>query len=198
MRNKKKIIQLSHILDTSRDGFEERFPLYPLIVNLDTFKQAKKYLANSDEYVKALSGDSSESTEKVTDLFKLEGVSLEKQYQFRYYIAESCRETRMDLVSKETDDNGESTEIYNSTSVSKIFKNFCSTLVCEFLMRIGTMLKKEIETRGIKTVNDTIISAVISHYHTVCGVDEKQTLEFIRTATAKYQQPYLQPPKQEE
>ena len=53
-------------------------------------------------------------------------------------------------------------------------------------MRIGAMLKKEIETRGIKTVNDTIISAVISHYHMVCGVDEEQTLEFIRTATAKY------------
>ena len=53
-------------------------------------------------------------------------------------------------------------------------------------MRIGTMLKKEIETRGIKTVNDTIIAAVISHYHTVCGVDEKLTLEFIRTVTTKY------------
>jgi len=184
--DKKKIIQLSHILDTTKDGFEERFPLYPLIVNLETFKQAKKYLANPVEYIKALSGDESDNAEKVTDLFTLDCVSIEKQYQFKYYIAESCRETIMDLVNKETDKNGEPTDIYNSTSVSKIFKNFCSTLVCEFLMRIGTMLKKEIETRGIKTVNDTIINAVISHYHTVCGVEEGPTIDFIREVTTKY------------
>ena len=76
--------------------------------------------------------------------------------------------------------------VYNYTSVSKIFKNFCSTLICEFLMRIGNMLAKEIETRGIKTVNDTIIGTVISHYHTVCGVDETATIDFIRTVTTKY------------
>lgn len=120
--------------------------------------------------------------DKNTDIFTLDGLTLDKQYQFRYYIGESCREVRMDLVARAA----EGSDVYNYTSVSKIFKNFCSTLVCEFLMRIGQMLGKEIDTRGIKTVNDTVIGTVISHYHIVCGVDEKATFEFIRSATSKY------------
>jgi hypothetical protein len=189
--DKKKIIQLSHILDTTKEGFEERFPLYPLIVNLDTFKQAHEYLKNPPP-AKVTTSDTddeksdthtkSNKVEKDNDVFHIDGVSLETQYQFRYYIAESCRETRMDLASE----SGDETSVYNYTSVSKIFKNFCSTLICEFLMRIGTMLSKEIETRGIKTVNDTIIGTVISHYHTVCGVDETNTINFIREVTTKY------------
>lgn len=199
----KKIIQLSHILDTSKPGFAERFPLYPLIVNLDTFKQAQKYLqeqaspAKKDDEptIKAeetadesndadIKDDEKETVkpDKNTDIFTLDGLTLDKQYQFRYYIGESCREVRMDLVARAA----EGSDVYNYTSVSKIFKNFCSTLVCEFLMRIGQMLGKEIDTRGIKTVNDTVIGTVISHYHIVCGVDEKATFEFIRSATSKY------------
>lgn len=201
--DKKKIIQLSHILDTTKEGFEQRFPLYPLIVNLDTFKQAQEYL-NKPPAAKVVAvvpattdvNDSSDEksdapvkkvkVEKDTDVFTLDGVSLDTQYQFRYYIAESCRETRMDLAKSAVDADGELMTVYNYTSVSKIFKNFCSTLICEFLMRIGNMLAKEIETRGIKTVNDTIIGTVISHYHTVCGVDETATIDFIRTVTTKY------------
>ena len=201
--DKKKIIQLSHILDTTKEGFEKRFPLYPLIVNLDTFKQAQEYL-NKPPTAKVVAvvpattdvDDSSDEksdapvkkvkVEKDTDVFTLDGVSLDTQYQFRYYIAESCRETRMDLAKSAVDADGELMTVYNYTSVSKIFKNFCSTLICEFLMRIGNMLAKEIETRGIKTVNDTIIGTVISHYHTVCGVDETATIDFIRTVTTKY------------
>lgn len=194
--DKKKIIQLSHVLDTSKEGFAERFPLYPLIVNLDTFKQAQAHLAadrsNSTTVEPEVADDEGEDDaqsvkkSRSTDLFTLNGVSLDTQYQFRYYISESCRETRMDLASTEKDADGNLMDIYNHTSVSKVFKNFCSTLVCEFLTRIGKMLEKEIETRGIKTVNDTIINAVISHYHIVCGVDDEPTLNFIRTVATKY------------
>lgn len=203
--DKKKIIQLQHILDTSKEGFEKRFPLYPLIVNLETFKKAQEYLKNppatkvvdvppvestssSDDSIDEKSDVHSKKVkvEKDTDIFTLDGVSLETQYQFRYYIAESCREIRMDLAKSEVDEDGNPMTVYNYTSVSKIFKNFCSTLVCEFLMRIGEMLKKEIETRGIKTVNDTIIGTVISHYHTVCGVYESNTIDYIRNVTTKY------------
>ncbi len=195
--DKKKIIQLSHVLDTTKEGFAERFPLYPLIVNLDTFRQAQEHLRSKADAAKApasdeesKSGDSDDSApvkkSPETDLFKIDGVSLDRQYQFRYYVAETCRETRMDLATTEKGADGNLMEVYNHTSVSKVFKNFCSTLVCEFLMRIGRMLETEIDTRGIKTVNDTIISAVISHYHTVCGVDGAPTLEFIRGVATKY------------
>ena len=90
----------------------------------------------------------------------------------------------MDLAESEFDKNGDPMKVYNYTSVSKIFKNFCSTLVCEFLIRIGKMLKKEIETRGIKTVNDTVIQTVISHYHIVSGVPETDTFNFMKIGRA--------------
>jgi hypothetical protein len=48
------------------------------------------------------------------------------------------------------------------------------------------MLDTEIRTRGIKTVNDTVIKTVISQYHIVCGVSEDKTTEFITNATKKY------------
>jgi hypothetical protein len=191
---------LNHMLDTSKDGFEERFPLHPLIINLNTFKQATKHFKDLDLEEKSKSKklvvnvptledggvppvvEEPVEKSKNIDLFNIENLSLDKQYQFRYYIGESCREVRMDLATdKTTEDN-----IYNFTSVSKLFKNFCSTLVCEFLIRIGKMLETEIKTRGIKTVNDTVIKTVISQYHIVCGVSEDKTNEFITNATKKY------------
>jgi hypothetical protein len=187
--NGKRIIQLSHALDITTNGFEKRFPLYSLITNLDTFKQAHKYINKSSENVVEKKTDDSKETTKTskdTDIFHLEGISLERRYQFRYYISETCREVRMKLAKEETDDAGKPMDVYNLTSVSKLFKNFCSTLICELLMRIGTMLKCEIKTRGIKTVNDTIISTVLSHYHIVCGVDETDTTAFIKNVTKKY------------
>ena len=38
------LIQLSHIFDTTKPGFNERFPLYGLISNLNTFKEGQKII----------------------------------------------------------------------------------------------------------------------------------------------------------
>jgi hypothetical protein len=187
--DKKKIIQLSHTLNTDVEGFEKRFPLYPLVTTLKTFKQASLYLADNAKYVNSLPEHADSETpvkvSKVTDLFFLDNKIIDKN-QFRYYISQSCREVRMDLALSEKDSDGNPMTIYNYTSVSKAFKNFCSALVCEFLTKIGQMLQKEIDSRGIKTVNDSIIRTVISHYHIVCGIDEKPSFEFIDTVSTKY------------
>ena len=192
----KKIIQLSHILDTSREGFAKRFPLYPLIEHLNTFKQARAYVntpqstkvSDTPEYHDDSDPETSKrlKNDKSNDIFNLDGVSLEVQYQFRYYVAEICREIRMDLSNTKVDSEGKLMNLYNHTSVSKIFKNFCSTLICEFLMRIGNMLLVEVNARGIKTVNDSIVNTVIAHYHTVCNVDKADTITFIQEVTSKY------------
>ena len=197
----KKIIQLSHILDASKEGFADRFPLYALIENLTTFKQAQAYVKNpqsakvsevADAEVAEPQDDSDPEAskrlknDKSNDIFSLDGVSLEVQYQFRYYVAEICKEIRMDLANTEVDSDGKLMDVYKNTSVSKLFKNFCSTLICEFLMRIGKMLLIEVNARGIKTVNDSIINTVIAHYHTVCNVDKTNTIAFIQEVTSKY------------
>ena len=198
----KKIIQLSHILDASKEGFADRFPLYALIENLTTFKQAQAYVKNPQSAKVSEVADVAEVAEpqddsdpdaskrlkndKSNDIFSLVGVSLEVQYQFRYYVAEICKEIRMDLANTEVDSEGKLMDVYKNTSVSKLFKNFCSTLICEFLMRIGKMLLIEVNARGIKTVNDSIINTVIAHYHTVCNVDKTNTITFIQEVTSKY------------
>ena len=198
----KKIIQLSHILDASKEGFADRFPLYALIENLTTFKQAQAYVKNPQSAKVSEVADVAEVAEpqddsdpdaskrlkndKSNDIFSLDGVSLEVQYQFRYYVAEICKEIRMDLANTEVDSEGKLMDVYKNTSVSKLFKNFCSTLICEFLMRIGKMLLIEVNARGIKTVNDSIINTVIAHYHTVCNVDKTNTITFIQEVTSKY------------
>ena len=171
----KKIIQLAHALDTSKDGFNKRFPLYSFITNLKSFKKANSYIKSQSD---------AEDKSSVVD-FSIEGIPVENQYQFKYYIGEICRDVRMDLCNSPTTDEESKTK-YNYTSVSKDLKNFCSTIACEFLMKIGLMLKKEIETRQIKTVNDTIINTVISHYHIVCDTNEAETCEFITNVVSKY------------
>jgi hypothetical protein len=186
----KRILQLSHILNTKVDGFDKRSPLFSLITNLSVYKQAMSYLDDPKKYVHNLCGttdaDGNEiKVSKVTDLFSLEDSDIDKN-QFRYYISETCREVRMDLALLEKDTDGKPMGVYNYTSVSKVFKNFCSALVCEFLTRIGKMLDTEIQSRGIKTVNDTIVRTVISHYHVVCGVDKEPTFKFIEDVVDKY------------
>jgi hypothetical protein len=173
INDNKRIIKLSHALDASKPGFDDRFPLHPLIVNLSTYKKAVAY-------VNAPASDDG----KVEPEFEDFGV--DKSSQFYYYINEIARGVRMELASSEVDEEGKAQVLYNYTSVSRDFKKFCSAIITEFLIRVGHMLSKEIETRGVKTVNDTIIGTVISHYHTVSGVDEKPTVEHIRKASAKY------------
>ena len=77
-------------------------------------------------------------------------------------------------------------ESCNITSVSKLFKNFCSTLVAEFIMKIGLLLEKEIETRRIKTINANIVKTVVSHYHIICNAPELKTNDFVNKTSKKY------------
>ena len=154
----KKIIQLSHI---SKWATSSNFKLFPLIAQLSTYKKAV-----ADE------------SKKGDDVFTLPGVPSDVHYQFRHYVSELCKDKHSEMIKAD----GVETNI----SISKAFKNFCSTLVCEFLMLVGKMLLIEIKSRDIKTVNDYIIKTVIQHYHAVCCVDEADTMTAIRESINKH------------
>ena len=178
----RKVIQISHVMNTSREGFNKQFTLHNLVVNLDTYKKAEKYLSSNVLDVDSL------------EYFKLVDVPTESQMQFKHYISEICREVRNDLADTLLDTDGSPMEVYRYINVSKSFKNFCSVLVSELLIRLSTMMHKEIESRNIKTVNDVVVSTVLSHYHTACGLSETDSFNYIRNVSDKYQSYVLNKP----
>ena len=44
------------------------------------------------------------------------------------------------------------------------------------------MIENEIKVREIRTVNETIIKIVLSHFHIACGVSETDSLQYIKKA----------------
>ena len=199
----KKTVKIEHAIDNTNPNFADCFKFYPFIVNLSTFKQAQNFIraqaAPKPKPVKPTEGEESDEEKKVERKelsIDLPGISPDTQYQLKYYIQTTYKEINAVLNSnacagdKSSETKADSKKaapkkVYD-INVSTEFKNFCSSVVCEFLVRIGNMLKNEISTRGIKTVNDTIIGAVISQYHIVCGVEPSSTVEFIHDIISKH------------
>ena len=86
--------------------------------------------------------------------------------------------------------------IYNHTSISKQFKNYCSTIICEVLTIIGKMIKVEIESRSVKTVNDSVIKTILEQLHIANSIEFGETSEFINKISKKYNE-YLENKKTE-
>ncbi len=175
----KKIIKLDHALDTSTEGFESRFSLYPLILNLETFQKIRQEDSTSEEV-------ESESETKAETLEEEEKV--DRKYQFKYYVAELCRTVKMELARADMPDNI-TQSVYFHTSVSKVFKNFCSNIIVDLIRMFGEVLKVEVSTRNIKTVNYTIIQTLVKVVHIVYGLNTQldETVQFIQKRYRAYQ-----------
>jgi hypothetical protein len=191
----KKILQISHAINTQLPGFKERFPLYSLIENLSVYKNAVKSVENDVKlkHIK-LSKKNTLSTE-TTDLSieadsqsdnSNDDLCVDKKYQFKYYISEICRSVRMRLINENKDSNETDTLNNTYTSISKTFKKFCSSLIFEFLVKLGDMLTVEVDARCIKTVNNSIVYTVIQQYHIAVNVPFDESLKFMKSSSAKY------------
>ena len=180
IQSKKKIIKLSHALQTNpkTSGY---FPLFSIVSNTQTYRKFKEYETkeSSDD-----EEDDVEETEEVPD--EEEDSS---RPNFRFYVSEICRDVRMKLATKVLsvdDDSTEDKEVYNLTNVSRDFKDFCNSLIFETVTILGRMILTEINTRGVKTLNDVIMKTVIEHLHSAYGMDFKSTLVFIENSTKQY------------
>lgn len=163
VKNNRKIIQVEHNLVKHPELSNGEYSLFNMVRNLNV---SQEYLEKSD----------------TDEVVLLENLTKEKQNQFKYYISETCREIKQELSSKFPSDN----YIYNSTSISKNFKNYGSSVVCEVLIIIGKMIKVEVEFRSVKTVNDSVIKTVLSQLHTANNIDFISTKEFIDLVSKKY------------
>jgi hypothetical protein len=174
VKRKKKIIKLSHALDNTDDP---QFSLYSVITNTKTYK---KYLASRPkeseaEDEKDEAEDSAPEPDESVD-------GPDSRPNFRFYVSEICRDARMRLASG--DDAADN--VYNLTNVSRDFKDFCNDLIFEVVGTLGRMILTEINTRGVKTLNDVIMKTVIEHLHSAYSIDFRSSLQFIEQATTKY------------
>lgn len=163
IKNDRKIIQVEHNLTKNTDLCDSDYSLFNLVKNLRV----------SNDYV---------SDDDSSEVIVLENLTSEKQQQFKYYISETCREIKQSLSVKYP----EKDSVYNHTSISKNFKNYGSSIVCEVLIIIGKMIRVEIESRSVKTVNDGVIKTVLEQLHLANNIDFKITSEFINSISKKY------------
>ena len=178
VRRKKKIIKLAHALECTAD--DSQFYLFSLVANTKAYR---KYQASRPKD----SDDDKEEAEEVSADAD-ENADADSRPNFRFYVSEICRDARMKLAHGEVSvvDNIEDKEVYNLTNVSRDFKDFCNDLIFEVVGILGRMILTEINTRGVKTLNDVIMKTVIEHLHSAYSVDFKTSLNFIDHATTKY------------
>ena len=186
IQGKKKIIKLDHALDFTHDDTNNNFSLFPLITNTKAYRNFRN--VKSKESLE-------NEVEEVVDEMTLDADELEESEEansrpnFRFYVSEICRDVRMKLASKTLKIEGDSiaeVEVYNLTNVSRDFKDFCNELIFEIVAILGRMILTEINTRGVKTLNDVIMKTVIEHLHSAYGIDFKPSLLFIEQSTTKY------------
>lgn len=188
---KKKIIQLKHALDNIRPEFE----LFPFVQNTDTYKY---YISSGGEVQELSASDIAEdavSDGEVEDEDDEESASDSKKARklhFRHFVDELCRSVRMEISNgDETALNEDGTvdplkSKYNQVNISKKIKQFCSNIIIELSNTFGRVLKVEVLTRGIKTVNYSTVCALVQSSHILYGVDYHKTAEFIQDKYNKY------------
>jgi hypothetical protein len=166
INDKKKIIKLDHAIETVLP----EFTMVPFIMSTPSYK---KYVAKQDQ-----DDDEEEEEEDVQE--DDEVANANRKQQFKYYVSELCRNVRMELSAEDSDLEDTTLSKFNQTSVSKVFKQFCSDVIIDLLHMFGNVLKTEIETRNVKTVNYLIISALIQSSHMLHSLDSGETIQFIQ------------------
>jgi hypothetical protein len=182
VKNGKKIIQLEHSLNT----IKHEITMFPFIANLNVYKKFLKESGvkpeeTSDEDVEDDADDEEEKEEvKAFDWNADDELLDEKTLQFKYYVGELCRGSRMELSDADTSVESPLESKFNQTSVSKNFKQFCSDGIIELLHIFGNFLKVEVNTRGVKTVNYAINEALVRNAHILYNLDATNTIAFIQ------------------
>jgi hypothetical protein len=173
----KKIIQLTHALDTSSEGFEKRFNLFPLILNLESYHKVCHEEVSSEEVEPEIKTDESQ-----------DGDQIDRKYQFKYYVTELCRTVKMKLAREDSPEDISKSNYYH-VSVSRVFKNFCSNIIVDLIRMFGEVLKVEVSSRNVKTVNYTIIQTLVQVSHIMYGLGAHldETVQFIQQTYTSYQ-----------
>lgn len=114
--------------------------------------------------------------------FVLENIDTEKLFQFKTSITDICKETKSALSIEYP----EQSDYFNGVVISKQFKNYCSTVICELLVLISKMIRVEVESRNIKTINENIVNTVLQQLFIVYDINFSKTLTYLTDTSTKY------------
>lgn len=186
----KRIVQLSHALQQS-ENFSGRVPLHPFVSTLKNYHNALQWFREREAVKKtnraAKAAHTDEKSEpELNDLpnypschdytpSESEEEDDHHGNDFIGYIGEICRSVKMHMAEEVESD--EEKKQYLDTNVGRDFKTFCSYMVYETILRIGSSLKLSVERQGVKTISDAMVWYVLNQLHSVCGVDFEPTKE---------------------
>lgn len=172
VNDNKKIIQLEHAIN----NIGPEFKLFPFIQSTTVYKKAQHIESEEESEEDDEEHEAEAEIESTADELEV----IDKKLQFKYYVGEICRQNRMELSKADESADNELKSKFNQTSVSKKFKQFCSDAIIELLKMFGNVLKTEVVTREVKTVNYAIVSALVYNSHTLHNLESKQTVEFVQ------------------
>jgi hypothetical protein len=198
----KSNIQLKHALTRGSD-FENNVPLDKFVRTLDAYNDAtnwlqlceterakflnEKKLRKSSKKDKDNDNDNEEENDKIAKFEEpvYPEPNPEQEYNFNNYINDICRHVRMQLAEEVKSDN-EKYELYQSLHSSQSFKNFCSYIVYQTIVRIGSSLKFTIENDNKKTISASLMTNTINNICLICGINANSTMSHIDNSIHKY------------
>ena len=181
-------LQLRHAL-TPSEGFDERVPMdafartfngYQLALNwIESCRQTREEIRETRKRIKKgeIEGD--------TVSAELPGYP-DPGYDenFEGYVVEICRSVRMQMA--EAQKTAADKAKYYNIKVSENFKRFCSIIIYEAILRVGSHLKAVVELKDVKTVNEDIMYHTLQQVSNLCGIPFEPINQDLKTRLEKF------------
>ncbi len=193
IKSGKTNIQLKHVL-TRGPEFENTVPLDKFVRTLNAYTDATNWLTLCEnEKAKFLSDKKQRKANKEENIHvKFEEPEYPdsnpnqlKNYSFNSYINDICRYVRMQLAEEHKNDK-EIYELYHSLQNSHSFKDFCSYILYQTILRVGTSLRFSTINNNTKTINAVTMTNAINNICLLCGIDDIPIMKHIEDAKNKY------------
>jgi outer membrane biosynthesis protein TonB len=187
----KKIVTVRNAVDFTKEGTKSRFPLYPMVQNLSTYRKHLVNVTKLEDVCREGNAHKAKLSASVQNLFMfVEGEEEEsKQKNFNLYVGECFKAVKAEMAEADGPFghlDAETRGNFLQTSISRPLRDFCSAAITEILQILSAMLQTELHDKNVKTVTNRMLRTAIQHMHTMSGVSYEATQAFIRDVSTKY------------
>ena len=175
------IVQIRHAMNQT-EGFSSRVPLNPFVSTFSNYNNSLLWLEQCNvvkEQVKQARANNQD-----TKLELPEFPDPNYGYCFSGYVNDICRSVR-NRVSDEQTNEADKLQCLN-TSISREFKKFCSYVVYEAILRLGSFLRRTVDRSNVKTISDSMVLYTLEQVHNVCGIDYSYTASVMNVRLEKF------------